>query len=477
MTSINEMVKAAFLLVHAGRSTDDVVIDPLLNEQFLEKCKSLDPEIDSYNANWRLLNLRKSASLGEVTTSSARLDHSPYVHASQIAARLMEDRFGLTIDRVLCNPISRQQFDEIARSIAPEVSLYQLRKAALGLRKARQLQPEIIKRVANWGREILEYQAERLLENLDLIPRQPGIYIFRDATGYTLLNRMLILRLMEAMKLHRGDLVSKGWNSEAYKSFRYFSQEIVRGDESEGYSVLLQLVFDDLAMDMPGLYGNAGISDLIPVPTKTLRAVVDAFADLELESCWTDDMTLGWVYQYWNDPEREALDAKINDGGKIEPHEIASKTQMFTERYMVDWLLQNSLGPMWLAMCKKHGWTPLAESSGTLDALEQRRIEWRAKRDSGEVALTDLMPLHNSLERQWAYYVPQEIPEDAVEHAPETVRELKVLDPAVGSGHFLVVAFLSLASIYCFHFTRRKPSIVKNWIIRVGPKRKSLTQF
>ncbi len=39
-------------------------------------------------------------------------------------------------------------------------------------------------------------------------------------------------------------------------------------------------------------------------------------------------MTLGWVYQYWNEPEREALDAKINDGGKIEPHEIASKTQI-----------------------------------------------------------------------------------------------------------------------------------------------------
>ena len=43
-------------------------------------------------------------------------------------------------------------------------------------------------------------------------------------------------------------------------------------------------------------------------------------------------------------------------GGKVEPHEIASKTQMFTERYMVDWLLQNSVGPLWLAMCKKHGY-------------------------------------------------------------------------------------------------------------------------
>ena len=266
--------------------------------------------------------------------------------------------------------------------------------------------------------------------------------------AYTLLNRMLILRLMEAMGLHRGDLVAKGWNSDAYKSFRYFSQEIVRGEDSEGYSTLLQMVFDDLAIDMPGLYGNTGISDLIPVPTKTLRAVIDAFAEPELESCWSDDMTLGWVYQYWNDPEREALDAKINDGGKIEPHEIASKTQMFTERYMVDWLLQNSLGPMWLAMCKKHGWTPLAESSGTLAALEQRRGEWRAKRDAGEVALTDLMPLNNDMEHRWAYYVPQEIPEDAIEYAPKTVREIKILDPAVGSGHFLVVAFDLLYALY-----------------------------
>lgn len=281
--------------------------------------------------------------------------------------------------------------------------------------------------------------------------------------AYTLLNRMLILRLMEAMGLHSGDLVSKGWNSEAYKSFRYFSQEIVGGDESEGYSILLQMVFDDLAIDMPGLYGTGGISDLIPVPSKTLRAVIEAFADATLETCWTDDMTLGWVYQYWNDPEREALDEKINDGGKIEPHEIASKTQMFTERYMVDWLLQNSLGPMWLAMCKKQGWSPLAESTGTLEKLEQRRVEWRAKREAGEVALTELMPMHTQLEQLWAYYVPQVIPEDAIVEAPETVRELKILDPAVGSGHFLVVAFDLLFAMYNEESVHRGEGGMEAW--------------
>lgn len=273
----------------------------------------------------------------------------------------------------------------------------------------------------------------------------------RDAekqAAYTLLNRLVILRIMEAVGLRKPKVVTGGWNSQGYKDFRELAQSLVHSDDSEGFAILLQLIFEDLAIDLPGLYGSAGVADLIPVPSPTIRAVVEAFDDEELETCWTDDMTLGWVYQYWNDPEREALDAKINDGGKIEPHEIASKTQMFTERYMVDWLLQNSLGPMWLAMCAKHGWTPDVVADGTLDRLEQRRTEWRTKRDAGEVALTDLMPLETDAERRWAYYVPQPIPDDAVQQAPKSVRDLKILDPAVGSGHFLVVAFDLLFALY-----------------------------
>ncbi len=291
--------------------------------------------------------------------------------------------------------------------------------------------------------------------------------------AYTLLNRLVFLRLLEAFEQRSPHVVTGGWNSLGYKNFREVAPALIRNDETEGYAFLLKLVFEDLAVDLPGLYGPAGMADLIPIPPKTLRAIVDAFDDKELRSCWTDDMTLGWVYQYWNDPEREALDDKINAGGKIEPHEIASKTQMFTERYMVDWLLQNSLGPMWLAMCQKHGWTPEVEADGTLDLLEQRRVEWRAKRDERQVALaaakqrqeadpsyqfeekklpgvslTELMPLNTDAERRWAYYVPQPIPQDAIDHAPESVWDLKILDPAVGSGHFLVVAFDLLFALY-----------------------------
>ena len=274
-----------------------------------------------------------------------------------------------------------------------------------------------------------------------------------NQAAYTLTNRLIILRLMEApgpngSPLRAPALVTGGWRSPAYRDFRQLAPDLTTTDDAEGYAHLLQLTFDDLAHELPGIYGPAGIADLIPIPPATLRHAIEALDDDTLDSCWTDDMTLGWVYQYWNDPAREALDAKLNSGGKLEPHEIASKTQMFTERYIVDWLLQNSLNPMWLAICRKHDWTPDVIADGTLQRLEERRADWRTKRERGDVQLTALMPLYTDNERHWAYFLPQEIPDDAKEHAPETVRDLKILDPAAGSGHFLVIALDLLAALY-----------------------------
>lgn len=261
----------------------------------------------------------------------------------------------------------------------------------------------------------------------------------------TFLNRVVLLRHLEALKLSKVEVVTGGWKSKGYREFREFAPGLM-GDESEGYALLLELVFDDLSVDLPGLFGDVGLTKLFPIPPAALREVIERLDDEGLASAWTDDTTLGWVYQYWNDPEREALDAKINGGGKIEPHEIASKTQMFTERYMVEWLLQNSLGLLWLSMCKKNRWTADAES--VLPVLDARRAQWRVRREAGEVALDALMPIEDGLEARWKYYIQQPIPDDAVARAPRSIREVKLLDPACGSGHFLVIAFDLLAALY-----------------------------
>lgn len=225
--------------------------------------------------------------------------------------------------------------------------------------------------------------------------------------GATLLNRLVVIKQLEAQGLIKPMVVTGGWRSSGYKEFREFAPDLCK-DDTEGYGLLLQLVYDELALELPGLFGKVGMTELFPVSARTLRAVVEVLNDTELESAWTDDTTLGWVYQYWNDPQREALDDKLNNGEKVAPHEIASKTQMFTERYMVEWLLQNSLGQQWLAICNHNNWTPDVIVDGTLERLEERRQGWREKRDLGDVALDALMPIESEEEEHWKYWVKQD---------------------------------------------------------------------
>src|SRR5690606_28871831 len=234
--------------------------------------------------------------------------------------------------------------------------------------------------------------------------------------------------------LSKPAVVTHGWKSSGYKQFREAAPALI-GDETQGYAVLLQLLFDELAADLPGLFGNVGLTTLLPLSPSTLRAVIEELDEVP-DDAWKDDLTLGWVYQFWNDPDREALDEKLNARGKLENHELASKTQMFTERYMVEWLLQNSLGLTWLSICKRNGWTPDAEA--ILPALDARRADWRKKREAGEVAPDALMPIaegapfaerEGSLEDAWKYYVSQPLPDDApevAERAPRSIRDVKL---------------------------------------------------
>jgi hypothetical protein len=298
--------------------------------------------------------------------------------------------------------------------------------------------------------------------------------LIKDA-GATLLQRLVYLRLLEANGLRTVPIVTGGWDSRGYKDFREVAPDLVVPDksggkirdDSDGFSTLLALVFDELALELPGLFGPVRMTALVPVPAATLRSIIKALDDVELASAWTDDTTLGWIYQYWNDPERESLDRKLAEQKKLDNNEIASKTQMFTERYMVEWLLHNSLGQLWLAICQKHGWTAdVRRNQGdgsVLDRLNVRRAEWLGKRERGEVALDALMPIEPGLEDRWKYWVPQPMTVDAVTAAPASIRDVKLLDPACGSGHFLVIAFELLFHLYKEEAHHRGEAHLDSW--------------
>jgi hypothetical protein len=288
-------------------------------------------------------------------------------------------------------------------------------------------------------------QTKKAKGNTDALRDRFLLQAVKEA-AHTWLNRLVMLRILEQHGLMSPAVLTGGWKSAAYEQeFIHYVGPLAE-DDTRGYRDLLETVFGELALELPGLFGPVGLVNLFPIPTALLRELVEALNDPALDTAWGDDMTLGWIYQYWNDPEREQLDAKITDGGKIEPHEIASKTQMFTERYMVEWLLQNSLGLTWLSICKKNGWR--AEAEGVVSVLDERRAAFRKQREAGELALDALMPIHGALEDAWKYYVPQPIPEDAVAKAPPSIREVKLLDPACGSGHFLVSAFGLFVAMY-----------------------------
>jgi hypothetical protein len=202
---LKQGVRQAFLKTHAGRSTDDVVIDDDLNRRFLAACQEELPSTSPEVLNWTLFTLRKASGLGPVTSTRERQHHDDYMHAAEIAARLMEDKYELTIDRVLCDPRVRTEFDTVAQYIAPDVPPYRLRKAALKLRKGRQLRPEKAKRIVDWSPSVLVYTAAELCRGFTLVPRQPGVYFFRDRTGYLYIGEADDLRVRVAKHLDHSE--------------------------------------------------------------------------------------------------------------------------------------------------------------------------------------------------------------------------------------------------------------------------------
>src|SRR5436305_1259901 len=98
--AVRNAIARAFLETHEGRSTDDVLCDDDLNRRFQARCADLLPEtLPEQEVNWLLLNLRKRGALGRVVTQRTAIRCGEYAHASEIAARLLEDKCQVTIDR------------------------------------------------------------------------------------------------------------------------------------------------------------------------------------------------------------------------------------------------------------------------------------------------------------------------------------------------------------------------------------------
>ncbi len=131
------IIKKAFLATREGYSADRVIADPHLNREFLEACARLGLDDSAYQINKSLFRLRKSSRLN-LPRASKRTELADVwivAPASEIAARTMFFRTGLSVDSLLCHPRLAKEFDQLARSLVPNHPPLHYRWAALNVRK------------------------------------------------------------------------------------------------------------------------------------------------------------------------------------------------------------------------------------------------------------------------------------------------------------------------------------------------------
>lgn len=136
------------------------------------------------------------------------------------------------------------------------------------------------------------------------------------------------------------------------------------------------------------------------------------------QEVFTADDSLGWVYQFWQGREKDSVNAS---GETIGADELPAVTQLFTEEYMVLFLLHNTIGA-WRAG------KVLAEEMGK--GQDRSEDDWRAK-----VAVP-------GYDFDYLRFLPDGRPAAGTFSGwPKRAADLKILDPCCGSGHFLVAAF------------------------------------
>jgi hypothetical protein len=221
----------------------------------------------------------------------------------------------------------------------------------------------------------------------------------RDA-ALTTFNRFVALKMLEARGLVQ-ECITKGEKSAGYHEFWGMAPGLPLLPDSAGYRLYIESLFDELSTEVKVLFDRRDPSSVLWPKRATFEQLLEILNATELARVWGEDETIGWVYQFFNGQD-ERRQMRAESQAPRHSRELAVRNQFFTPRYVVQFLTDNSLGRTW---CEMRGAdTQLAQ----LDYLVK----------------------------------PEEGFEDRSAKDP---RDLRVLDPACGSGHFLLYAFDLLA--------------------------------
>ena len=260
----------------------------------------------------------------------------------------------------------------------------------------------------------LQAQREKIVAALEHkraagMSREASVADYLRDAAFTTLNRFVALKMLEARELVQ-ECVTRGEQSSGYREFFGLAPGVALLPDAAGYRLYIESLFDELSTEIKVLFDRRDPASVLWPKRATFEQLLGILNAPELASVWGEDETIGWVYQYFNS-EDDRHNARYDKHGKPkspqDARELAVRNQFFTPRYVVQFLTDNTLGRVWYAM--RNTQTALAERC---EYLVRRPGETFAQRDKKDA------------------------------------RDLRVLDPACGSGHFLLYAFDLLVTIY-----------------------------
>lgn len=187
----------------------------------------------------------------------------------------------------------------------------------------------------------------------------------------------------------------------------------------ELYKYLLITQCNALSSVLPRMFQKIAHYTELLLPDYLLRegSVIEQMIVLIPEEDWTDQVQIiGWLYQYYNSEPKDAVFAALKKNVKISKENIPAATQLFTPDWIVRYMVENSLGRLWL-------------EGHPNDALKS---EWKYYLDEAEQE-ADVQKQLDEIRKEYAELKPEDI---------------RCIDPCMGSGHILCYMFDVLVKIY-----------------------------
>ncbi len=252
--------------------------------------------------------------------------------------------------------------------------------------------------------------------------------------GYTIVNRLTALRCMEVRGFIDRPVTQFSASGTTPAAEKIEAEEFLGPDEAilEAYNRACESLRDEIEI----LFDSDSPYSLIEIDVDIYEQLCQGLDEVP-SKVWRADDVLGWVYEYYNTSKLDELRRKGDYEG-LEPEDVPAANQFYTPHWIVRMLTDNSLTKMYL------------ESKGELfSTVENQKQLTEFERKHRETSLNKTP----SLDQFSTYLVPAEAESDTPDF--DNPEDIRVIDPACGSGHFLLYAYDVLERIW----SREKPEM------------------